>query len=147
MYQMPMTPQTPQHHKPEYQQPPKPKDSRGLGSTPPSSKRGRPIILLGITRVLPGTERCHWNLVALGLDALRRRAHSEISTAGVTPRQASAEPIWGYPMTTELLIVIMSIVALHVAALLGGGLALGVMKLLGRKPPQLPAGDAAYTAH
>ena len=51
-------------------------------------------------------------------------------------------------MNTELLIVIMSIVALHVAALLGGGLALGVMKLFGRKTAtRLPAGDAADTAH
>ena len=51
-------------------------------------------------------------------------------------------------MTTELLIVIMSIVALHIAALLGGGLALGIMKLFKRKPAtRLPAGDAADTAH
>ncbi|MGB5704179.1 MAG: hypothetical protein WBM48_15270 [Polyangiales bacterium] len=50
-------------------------------------------------------------------------------------------------MTTELLIVIMSIVALHVAALVGGGLALGVMKLFGRKPPSLPTGDPTETAH
>ena len=51
-------------------------------------------------------------------------------------------------MNTELLIVIMSIVALHVAALAGGGLAVGIMKLLGRKPaPRLPSGDAADTAH
>ena len=50
-------------------------------------------------------------------------------------------------MTTELLIVIMSIVALHVAALVGGGLALGIMKLLGRTPPSLPSGDPTETAH
>lgn len=50
-------------------------------------------------------------------------------------------------MTTELLIVIMSIVALHIAALVGGGLALGFMKLLGHKPPSLPTGDATETAH
>ncbi|MFZ1864396.1 MAG: hypothetical protein WAU39_09260 [Polyangiales bacterium] len=37
-------------------------------------------------------------------------------------------------MNTELLIVILSIVALHVAALAGGGLALGIMRLLGRAP-------------
>ena len=35
-------------------------------------------------------------------------------------------------MNTQLLLVIMSIVALHVAALAGGGLALGIMRLLGR---------------
>jgi hypothetical protein len=50
-------------------------------------------------------------------------------------------------MNTELLIVILSIVALHVAALLGGGLALGVMKLLGRQPPGLSSGDATDSAH
>ncbi len=51
-------------------------------------------------------------------------------------------------MTTELLIVIMSIVALHVAALLGGGLALGVMRLFGHKPPtRLPTGDATDSTH
>lgn len=50
-------------------------------------------------------------------------------------------------MTTELLIVIMSIVALHIAALAGGGLALGIMRLLGRKPPRLPAADATDSIH
>lgn len=51
-------------------------------------------------------------------------------------------------MNTELLIVILSIVALHVAALLGGGLALGIMKLFGRKSvARLPGGDAADTVH
>ncbi len=37
-------------------------------------------------------------------------------------------------MDTALLVAILSIVALHVAALVGGGLALGVMRLLGRHP-------------
>lgn len=37
-------------------------------------------------------------------------------------------------MDTQLLVVIMSIAALHVAALAGGGIALGIMKLLGRGP-------------
>lgn len=50
-------------------------------------------------------------------------------------------------MTTQLLIVILSIVALHLAAFIGGGLALGVMKFLGHEPPDLPSGDAADTAH
>jgi len=50
-------------------------------------------------------------------------------------------------MNTELLIVILSIVALHVAALVGGGLALGVMRLLGRTPPGPPTGDAADTVN
>ena len=50
-------------------------------------------------------------------------------------------------MTTQLLIVILSVVALHLAALLGGGLALGVMKFLGRRPPTLPSGEARDTVH
>ncbi len=50
-------------------------------------------------------------------------------------------------MTTQLLIVILSVVALHVAALVGGGLALGVMKFFGRKSPALPSGEATDTAH
>ena len=62
------------------------------------------------------------------------------------PKKVAAG-LWGCPMNTQLLIVILSILALHVAALVGGGLALGVMRLLGRKPPQLPTGDAADTAH
>jgi hypothetical protein len=49
-------------------------------------------------------------------------------------------------MNTQLLIVILSIVALHVAAIIGGGLGLGIMRLLGRKPPRL-SGDAADTVH
>jgi hypothetical protein len=50
-------------------------------------------------------------------------------------------------MDTELLIVIMSIVALHVAALAGGGLALGIMRLFGRRPPSFSSGDATDTVH
>ena len=49
-------------------------------------------------------------------------------------------------MNTQLLIVILSIVALHIAALVGGGLGLGIMRLLGRKPPRL-SGDATDTVH
>ncbi len=49
-------------------------------------------------------------------------------------------------MNTQLLIVILSIVALHIAALVGGGLGLGIMRLLGRKPPRL-SGDARDTVH
>jgi len=37
-------------------------------------------------------------------------------------------------MNTQLLIVVMSIVALHLAVLVGGGLALGIMRLLRRWP-------------
>lgn len=50
-------------------------------------------------------------------------------------------------MNTELQIVIMSIVALHAAALAGGGLALAVMRLFGRKPKQLDPSDAGETAN
>lgn len=50
-------------------------------------------------------------------------------------------------MNTQLLIVILSIVALHVAALAGGGLALGIMRLFGRKPPTLQAGDPSESVH
>lgn len=50
-------------------------------------------------------------------------------------------------MNTQLLIVILSIVALHVAALVGGGLALGIMKLLGRRPPRFDAGDSTESVH
>lgn len=39
-------------------------------------------------------------------------------------------------MDTGLLVAILSIVALHVAALVGGGVALGVMRLLGRRPAE-----------
>lgn len=68
-------------------------------------------------------------------------------SVGATPQQDSDWINWGCPMNTALLIVIMSIVALNVAALVGGGLALGVMKLLGRTPPSLPRGEATDTAH
>jgi len=40
-------------------------------------------------------------------------------------------------MDTALLVVIMSLVALHVAALAGGGLGLFVMRLLGRGPESI----------
>lgn len=53
-------------------------------------------------------------------------------------------------MSTELFIVIMSIVALNLAALVGGGLGLAVMKLFGNDHgavDRLPTGDAADTAH
>ena len=42
-------------------------------------------------------------------------------------------------MDTALLVVIMSLVALHVAALAGGGLVLVIMRLLGRGPESAPA--------
>jgi hypothetical protein len=45
-------------------------------------------------------------------------------------------------MSTQLLLVIMTIVALHVAAIAGGGLALGIMRLLGRAPESKPAAEA-----
>jgi hypothetical protein len=42
-------------------------------------------------------------------------------------------------MNTQLLLVIMTIVALHAAAFAGGGLALGIMRLLGRGPASEPS--------
>jgi hypothetical protein len=39
-------------------------------------------------------------------------------------------------MTTELQLVILSIAALSGAALLGGAIGLGVMRLFGYKPPR-----------
>lgn len=45
-------------------------------------------------------------------------------------------------MNTALLVVIMSLVALHIAALGGGGLALLVMRLLGRAPKITPPAEA-----
>ena len=48
---------------------------------------------------------------------------------------------WGLPMDTAFLVVIMSLVALHVAALAGGGLVLAIMRLLGRGPESAPANE------
>lgn len=50
-------------------------------------------------------------------------------------------------MDTQLLIVILSILGLHLAALVGGGVALGIMRLLGHKPPELGQGDASESIH
>jgi hypothetical protein len=50
-------------------------------------------------------------------------------------------------MDTAFLVVIMSIVALHVAALAGGGLALGVMRLLGRVPPSISGPEERESIH
>ncbi len=44
-------------------------------------------------------------------------------------------------MNTQLLIVVMSVLALHVAALLGGGIALGILRLLGRWPASANGAD------
>jgi hypothetical protein len=44
-------------------------------------------------------------------------------------------------MNSSLLIVILSLVALHVAALAGGGLVLVVMRLLGRGPQSAPVAE------
>ena len=56
-------------------------------------------------------------------------------------------PDWGTPMDTQLYIVIMSIVGLHLAALVGGGLALGIMRLLGRGPATANGADARESFH
>ncbi|MBW1907625.1 MAG: hypothetical protein JRJ24_20490 [Deltaproteobacteria bacterium] len=44
-------------------------------------------------------------------------------------------------MNTAFLVVIMSLVTLHVAALAGGGLVLVAMRLLGRAPESAPAAE------
>jgi hypothetical protein len=44
-------------------------------------------------------------------------------------------------MNTTFLLVIMSLVALHVAALVGGGLVLVAMRLLGRAPESTRAAE------
>jgi hypothetical protein len=53
----------------------------------------------------------------------------------------------GFPMNTQLLVAILSIVALHVAALAGGGLALGIMRLLGHGPASANEADARESIH
>ena len=65
---------------------------------------------------------------------------------GASPQQDAGRVDRGCLVTTELLIVIMSIVALQLAALAGGGLGLAIMRLLGHKPPTL-SGDASDTVH
>jgi hypothetical protein len=50
-------------------------------------------------------------------------------------------------MDTALLVVIMSIIALHVAALGGGGLAWAVMKLLGFGKANASAGEGRDSIH
>jgi hypothetical protein len=50
-------------------------------------------------------------------------------------------------MDTPFLVVIMSIVALHVAALAGGGLALGIMRLLGHGPVGADAAEGRESIH
>lgn len=50
-------------------------------------------------------------------------------------------------MNTQLLLVIMSIVALHVAAIAGGGLVLGIMRLLGHGPATANGADERDSIH
>jgi hypothetical protein len=50
-------------------------------------------------------------------------------------------------MNTQLLLVIMSIVALQLAALAGGGLALGIMRLLGRGPVSANGAEGRDSIH
>jgi len=74
------------------------------------------------------------------LDAVRR----SLQIGGyVGPGFAGASPIREYLMNTGLLVAILSIVALHVAALVGGGLALGVMRLLGHGPASAANGNGS----
>jgi len=50
-------------------------------------------------------------------------------------------------MDTQLLVVIMSIAALHVAALVGGALGLGIMRLLGRRPASANGAEVRDSIH
>jgi hypothetical protein len=54
---------------------------------------------------------------------------------------------WGFPMNTQLLLVIMTIVVLHLAAFAGGGLALVIMRLLGRAPASEPSAEGRESIH
>jgi len=57
----------------------------------------------------------------------------------------------GFPMDSVLLVAIMSVVALHVAALVGGGLGWGlgwgIMRLLGRGPARVSAAEGRDSIH
>jgi len=64
-----------------------------------------------------------------------------IRTWVVSSSESPAGTDWGFPMSTQLLLVIMTIVALHVAVIAGGGLALGIMRLLGRAPDSPVSAD------
>lgn len=44
-------------------------------------------------------------------------------------------------MDTSLLFATISFATLNVAALIGGGLGLGIMRLLGRGPARIPAAE------
>lgn len=57
------------------------------------------------------------------------------------PQQVAHGNGLGFPMNTAFLVVIMSLVTLHVAALVGGGLVLVAMRLLGRAPESAPAAE------
>lgn len=63
------------------------------------------------------------------------------------PQPRPCRTDWGFPMDTQLLVAIMSIVALHVAALGGGGLALGVMRLLGYHPASADEAEGRDSIH
>jgi len=70
-----------------------------------------------------------------------------IGNARGLSQQAARGTRLGDPMDTQLLVVIMSIVALHVAALAGGGLVLGIMRLLGRAPASTNGAEGRESIH
>ena len=85
---------------------------------------------------------------ALTLDAVRRSGQVPIiRNAGREPQQVTRQTDWGFPMDTGLLVIIMSFVALNVAALVGGGLGLGIMRLLGRGPTSASGAEARDSIH
>ncbi len=63
-----------------------------------------------------------------------------------SPGESPGKPK-GVPMDTALLIVIMSFVALSVAALAGGGLGLAVTRLLGCGPASASGTEARDSIH
>ena len=63
------------------------------------------------------------------------------------PQQVARGPERGFPMDTALLVLILSIVALHVAALGGGGLVWAVMKLFGLGQASLPKHEPRESTH
>lgn len=70
-----------------------------------------------------------------------------IGNAGPLLQQVARGTRLAVPMDTPFLVVIMSIVALHLAALLGGGLALGIMRLLGHAPTSIDPAEGRESIH
>lgn len=72
----------------------------------------------------------------LVLDAVRLRTQVCCRVGELLATVGAHRAGWRCLMTTELQLVILSIVSLSGAALIGGGIGLGVMRLFGYKPPR-----------